>query len=272
MQIDESSQTLDISGAILDDIEVINDLVLEALQVTLGGVSITRFLQTIARGFSMVFGAFPPGDPEEVLEQLFHVLAQPQSRRNSSKQQDLNRAPPSEDNLDAVDPQPDAGSSPTVSAGDDVDGEDEQENRILRTGFHEFLNYIVTLKDQLSAAEEGITQVTQRKSPAEYQRFLKRAIETTAHRRLCVTKGGRIGMAPKRSKVGDSVAVFEGCDIHFVLRRVENPSGKNPNGKEEEEEEVNGQAIYRLVGPAFFHMPESETRSTGATVKNIKIK
>ncbi|KAI0868329.1 HET-domain-containing protein [Hypoxylon argillaceum] len=267
IQIDESNQNLVISGAILDDIEFANDVVLEALQVTLNGVSITRFLHTIVSGFGMIFGAFSPRDPEEIFEQLFYVLAQPKVQHKISIPKDSDPTTALQDSLGTLDLKENAGSSTTTKAGGDVNSEDDQETRILRTGFHEFLNYIMSLKDQLSNAEEGVTQVTQRESPAEYQAFLKRAIETTAHCRLCITKGGRIGMAPKRSKVGDKVAVFEGCDIHFVLRRVESLPGSNSNEGEVEE---NGEMTYRLVGPAFFHMPE--TGSSGATVKNIRIR
>ncbi|KAJ8132716.1 hypothetical protein O1611_g911 [Lasiodiplodia mahajangana] len=268
MQVDEKNQTLRVSGVFLDDIEVVNDMVLEALQITLDGVSITRFLFTIARGFAMVFKTFSPRDPEEVLEQLFHVLAQPSGQSKNPKRQNPTTTPLSQDGIDASGSQGEAESSEVALAGDG-DNEYDEETQILRTGFHEFLNYLTSLKDQISNAEEGVTQVTQRKSAVEYQTFMKRALATTSHRRLCVTKGERVGMAPKRSKAGDRVVMFEGCDIHFVLRRVESSTGKNPN---EGEEEKNGDPIYRLVGPAFFYTPDSEEGSSGPTIQNIRIK
>lgn len=126
---------------------------------------------------------------------------------------------------------------------------------------------MVSLKTQFSDMEEGVTQITQRKWPVEYQTFLRKATTTTSHRLLCVTKGGSIGIAPKRTKTNDRVAKFEGCDIHFVLRPVEKPPGENPN----EEGTGSGMAKYRLLGPAFFHMPESETRSPGTVVEKITI-
>ncbi|KAI0108587.1 HET-domain-containing protein, partial [Nemania sp. FL0031] len=252
MQVDESSQTLHASGIILDDIEVTNDMVLEALQVTLNGVSITRFIRTITRGFGMVFGAFSPRDPEEILEQLFHVLAQPSGRNKNPNRQDPTTSSLPQDDVDTSDSHTETGSSQIALPGD-CNNEDDKEAPALRTGFHEFLNFLTSLKDQISNAEEGVTQISQRKYPIGYQTFMKKALANTSHRRLCVTKGERVGMAPKRAKVGDRVAVFEGCDIHFVLRRVENSPREGPD-----DEEGNKNLIYKLVGPAFFYTPDSE--------------
>jgi hypothetical protein len=52
-----------------------------------------------------------------------------------------------------------------------------------------------------------------------------------ADRRLCTTKSGLIGMAPKYAKLGDRVAVMTGCDMPFVLR----PKGEH----------------YEFIGAAF---------------------
>ncbi|KAI1125119.1 HET-domain-containing protein [Nemania abortiva] len=269
MHVDESSQTLNVSGAILDDINVVNDKVLEALQVTFDGVSITRFLNTIARGFAMVFKTFTPRDPEEILNQLFYVLAQPEGRSKRLNRQEPNRPSSSQDGVDTSDSQREAESSTVALTAASTIEKEDKDTQILRTGFHEFLNYLTSLKGQISNAEEGVAQITERKSAAEYQAFMKKALATTSHRRLCVTKGGRIGMAPKRAKVGDCVAVFEGCDIHFVLRRVGNSLGKSPN---EGEEGGNDKATYKLVGPAYFYMPDDETGPPGTSMRTIRIK
>ncbi|KAI8627850.1 hypothetical protein F5Y19DRAFT_477017 [Xylariaceae sp. FL1651] len=108
-------------------------------------------------------------------------------------------------------------------------------------------------KTLLPDISDRASQIGVMNSPIEYQRSLKRAKETTAHRRLCVTKGGKISVVPKRAQIGDSVAVFEGSNIHFILRRVKHPS---------EETFVEESGKYRLVGPAYFHMPEGSGMSS----------
>ncbi|KAF2970645.1 hypothetical protein GQX73_g2948 [Xylaria multiplex] len=268
MRIDENSQTLEIPVTFLDVIGVVNGLIFEKLEVTSDGLSITDFIFTIVRALSMIFRSLTPRDPEEVFQRLFHVLAQPETRCKKSKQHDLNESLPSQEGASILDSERELGSSATTSQSDSPDEEDSQETQILRTGFHEFLNYIIALRDQLSNTEEGVAQITQRKRPLEYQTFLRTAMTTTSHRLLCITKGESIGIAPKRTKVGDRVVLFEGCDIHFVLRRVENPPGKN---SDEGEKTSDGKETYRLIGPAFFHISESELTSTGGAAENVTI-
>ncbi|KAI1108073.1 HET-domain-containing protein [Nemania sp. NC0429] len=273
IQVDEGSQALSIPATILDDVEVVNDLVFEKLQVTLGGLSITAFIRTMVRAFLMIFKAFSPRDPEEIFEQLFHVLAQPKTRFDKSEQRDLSRSSPSQDgNDDALDSsrKPKDSSATESQKSEGEDEPDDEETKILRTGFHEFLNYLIMLQSQLSDLEDGMAHLTQHKWRVEYQTFLRRAMATTSHRVLCVTKAGYIGIAPKRTRRGDTVALFEGCDIHFVLRRVEGgPRGINPG---EEGGDGGGTATYRLMGPAFFHVPESGgARSPARAVDRITI-
>ncbi|KAI3339494.1 heterokaryon incompatibility protein-domain-containing protein [Ustulina deusta] len=326
IQVDESSQTLNIFGTILDDISVVNNNVLEALQVTENGVNMWRFIESIISGLGMTFGALTTGDPEEVLEQLFYVLAQPKTRRERPRKQDLDPSPLMQENTNTLGPQGDSGSSATnlhiegsnpthvhapsrlskfnpiftrqvdrpksessipntttptsktasqqgtPSSGD----EDEiaRETEVLRTGFHEFINYVWTIKPQLDTLlseseepEEDTTQLIQFKSPVEFHAFQKRAIKNIHHRRLCVTKGERVGIASKRTKIGDKVAVFEGCDIHFVLRPVDGVPGEEAGGKGRQD----GKATYRLVGPAFFNLPGSEAISSAEGAQSIRI-
>ncbi|KAI1201375.1 HET-domain-containing protein [Nemania serpens] len=269
--VDESGQTLSIPATILDDVGVVNNLVFEKIQVTPDGLSMTAFIRTMVRAFLVIFKALSPRDPEEIFEKLFHVLAQPRIRSGASEQREPNRSSLPQDGTGALDSsgrEPE--SSATASRSDGANGGDGGETRILRTGFHEFLNYMVALQSQLSETEEGVAQITQNKSRVEYQTFLRRAMTTTSHRVLCVTKAGYIGIAPKRTKADDKVALFAGCDIHFVLRRVENPPGINP-GEGEGEGGGGEMATYKLMGPAFFHVPESDTKSSGGDVGMIRI-
>ncbi|KAI0454993.1 HET-domain-containing protein [Xylaria acuta] len=325
IQVDENSQTLNISGTILDDISMVNNTVFETLQVTEDGVNMARFIKNITSGLSMIFNAYTPRDPEEVLEQLFYVLAQPKTRRERPRQQDKDPPPLLGGDTDISSPQRDTGSSATnldvegknstrvhtssrfnrvksifkrqvsrpkpgsslpygtastskapnqqgtPSSGHEANQEIDPETEVLRTGFHEFLNYLWALKPQLAAlssdSEEDITRLIQVKSPVEFQAFQKRAITNIHHRRLCVTKGEHLGIAPKRTKIGDKVAVFEGCDIHFVLRPVDAVPGEEAGGKGEQD----GKAKYKLVGPAFFDLPKIEAISSGEGIQSIRI-
>lgn len=215
--------------------------------MTTGGVSMTRLIKSLVAGFRMAFDTATSGNPEKMFERLFDVLAQPGELHGKSTPQDAG-GPAS----------PPADTSSSTTHDVDADKADDSETRILRTGFHEFLNYAMTLRTQLSDLSEGVTQLTSMKSPNEYQAFLKRAMNTTGERRLCVTRTGRIGVVPKRTRVGDSVAVFEGCDIHFVLRRVRGLLGV-PEGR------------YRVVGPAYLNVQESEGGSEALVGGDIEI-
>ncbi|KAI0966041.1 HET-domain-containing protein [Xylaria arbuscula] len=277
IEVDENSQALNIYGTILDDISVVNRTVLEALQVTESGVDVVRFIVNMASGLSMIFRALATEDPEEAFEQLFLVLAQPKTN-HERRQSDQSKSEKSQ-GLDSLVPDVTAltldtpTEEGTPSSSNEENDSAVQEIDVLRTGFHEFLNWIWTLKPQLdklssesksSEPKQDETEVIQMKSPAEFHAFQKTAIKHLHHRRLCVSKSKRVGIAPKRVKVGDKIAVFEGCDIHFVLRPVDSELGVGADGKGEED----GKPTYRLVGPAFFNLPPVETDEN---VQSIRI-
>ncbi|KAI0428161.1 HET-domain-containing protein [Xylaria sp. FL1042] len=270
MQVDESGQALNIHGTILDGISTVNDKVFEALQVTERGVNMFRLIDNMVSGMGMLFGALNTEDPEEIFEQLFYVLAQPKTRPEKPQQQDP------DSNVDTPTPKT-PNQQETSSSSDAVKDETVRETEILRTGFHEFINYLWALRPQLASlsadTEEDTTRLIQMKSPAEFHAFQKTAMKHIHHRRLCVTKGERVGIAPKRAKVGDKVVVFEGCDIHFVLRPVGGVEGEEAGGEGEQgvKEEQDGRTTYRLVGPAFFNFPRSEAMALGEGVREIRI-
>jgi hypothetical protein len=54
--------------------------------------------------------------------------------------------------------------------------------------------------------------------PEAYHGMAKSATGIVADRRLCTTRKGLLGMAPKYAKLGDRVAVLTGCDMPVVLR------------------------------------------------------
>ncbi|KAK5628910.1 hypothetical protein RRF57_004625 [Xylaria bambusicola] len=259
IQVDEKSTALNLSGTIIDDINVVNNKVLETLQVTEDGVNIQRFIQVFVRGVSMVFNSLTPRDPEEVFEQLFHVLAQPKTKHKRSQKQDQ---------------EPETFMGPSqleaLSSDDKANEAVERETEALRTGFREYLSWLRTLKSQINAgsnSEEDIVQVTNTQSPAEFQKFHQAAVKNLHHRRLGVTKGEFIIMSPKRAEIGDKVVLFEGCDIPFVLR----PAGDVSEETNGERETQDGKITYRLIGPAFWHFPACEALSSGKVYQNIRL-
>ncbi|KAI1177893.1 HET-domain-containing protein [Nemania sp. FL0916] len=267
IQVDESGQTLRIYGTILDDINVVNESVLEALQVTESGVDIMRYFATLGSAFGMIFDALDPEDPEEPLEQIFNVLAQPKTRRkrrheHQTKEESLVTALTNASLEEG-----------TPKSNDEADKAIDREAAILRTGFHEFLNWMWTVVPQLKKIrsepepKEETAHLIQMQSPAEFHAFQKAAIKHIHHRRLCVTKGKRVGVAPKRVKIGDKVAVFEGADIHFVLRPVSREVKGDAGTDGDNEEDV----TYRLVGPAFFNLPLSEAIASDRDALNLRI-
>jgi hypothetical protein len=46
-------------------------------------------------------------------------------------------------------------------------------------------------------------------------------------KRLFITKGGRLGLAPHAAAVGDLIAIFASSDLPFVLRKVRRVAGKD---------------------------------------------
>ncbi|KAI0467502.1 HET-domain-containing protein [Xylaria cf. heliscus] len=273
MQADEGTRALHISGAvILDEIKVISEPAFEKLKVSSNGVSITPFLQSLTAGFWMIFDAASSStDPEELFEPLFHILARPKplARKNSTPH-DPEAAVVASEGGGEDGSGPGAPSSSAATPSQNMthgsDAEYEREYQTLRTGFHEFLNYLVALgKVKFSDPSDGMYQVLVANSPEEYYSFLRRAMNSAAHRRFCVTEGGHIGLVPKRTKTGDRLALFEGSDIYFVLRRINTHTPEKNAGGEGERNR------YRHVGPAFFHIPNSDGRSSTATRQDITI-
>ncbi|KAI0146898.1 HET-domain-containing protein [Xylariaceae sp. FL1272] len=245
-QLSENSSTIQVRGRMIDEISAVNGEVLERLQVTESGVDIMRFVKAMTSGLTMVFSAVSPQDPEQIFEQLFYVLAQPQKTKyRTTAQQEEHQT---EDT-----------------------GQESQEVKALRVGFREFLNWLSALRSQLadlsSEPEDDATHLLQAKSPVEFQKFQQAAMKHIHHRRLCVTAGERVGVAPKRVKAGDKVVLFEACDLHFVLRPVDHVGGHLTLEKEGEGTGL----MYRLVGPAYFHMPDSEARFLKVDTEDIKI-
>lgn len=83
-----------------------------------------------------------------------------------------------------------------------------------------------------------------------YGGLVRRVRDVCAHRRLCVTGGGFLGVVPWGAEVGDEVVVLRGGGTGFVVRGLE--------GGGEKEGDVQGKekgrrGTYRLVGEAYVH-------------------
>jgi hypothetical protein len=60
-------------------------------------------------------------------------------------------------------------------------------------------------------------------------------------RRFCITHRGQLGLVPPGAKAGDVVAIFNGSQTPFVIRR----DGRHF--------EITGEMAYELVGESYFH-------------------
>lgn len=84
-----------------------------------------------------------------------------------------------------------------------------------------------------------------------YGGLVRRVRDVCAHRRLCVTGRGYLGVVPWGAEVGDEVVVLRGGGTGFVLRGVKG------EGKEGGKGAVQGGAgrrgTYKLVGEAYVH-------------------
>jgi hypothetical protein len=67
--------------------------------------------------------------------------------------------------------------------------------------------------------EDNYAQKLSDAARQEYQDAVLWAMRVLAWRRLVVTRGGYLGLAPAATKAGDVVAVVPGCDVPLVLRK-----------------------------------------------------
>ena len=65
--------------------------------------------------------------------------------------------------------------------------------------------------------------------------------EACSGRRFCITRRGQLGLVPPGARVGDEVAIFNGAQTPFLIRRDTKRSG------------ITGETAYELVGESYFH-------------------
>lgn len=132
------------------------------------------------------------------------------------------------------------------------------EIKSLKTGFGAFLGIMKAWGPKLSGLKDGKLLVVECDSPEEYNQFLQRVFQTTAHTRFCVTKNGYVGLVPYRTEIGDLMAVFDGSTHQFILR----------NASREEDDDT---PSYKLVGSGYLQCLDDEGGSS-RTIEDQDIK
>jgi hypothetical protein len=76
------------------------------------------------------------------------------------------------------------------------------------------------------------------------RKMLRQACNALKHRRLLVTRQGRIGICGPQTRAGDAVAVLRGCGTPLILRkRINEPTPAQEHASE----------AYMVVGAAYIH-------------------
>ena len=108
--------------------------------------------------------------------------------------------------------------------------------------FFSFIHLCLQLSKKKEEKEADLETIRMR-AEEEKQKMngLLREGGTSANQRcFCTTEKGFFGLAPGKVEVGDEVAILNGGNVPFILRRFE-------SGNEERE------LAYRLVGDGYFH-------------------
>ncbi|KAK4182146.1 heterokaryon incompatibility protein 6, OR allele, partial [Podospora australis] len=215
IQLDDDNNCLLISGKSTDEIEVLSERTFVnpgAREMT--GVKMEDFDAALWQGAHVVFRSFMLQDRngesgQALVEKMFNNL--------------LMAVTTSDDLFDIL-----------------VQEDDTEKKASLRKGFDSYMK----MKKQLlsyqikETPDEEIPRLAPIDHPQEIHSFLKQAVGNVWGTKLCSTKEGRIGLVPERTEVGDRVVMFEGCDVAFVLRKLD--------GSE------HARSHYRLVGHAYF--------------------
>ncbi|KXX76900.1 Heterokaryon incompatibility protein 6, OR allele [Madurella mycetomatis] len=131
--------------------------------------------------------------------------------------------------------------------------DDPIERASLRKGFDLYAKLKVAMfsrqKKPTSEEQVEIILMDPVNNPHNLQTFMSRATWNAWGTRLCATKTGRIGLVPERTEVGDRVAVFDGCNVAFVLRE---------DGSREDARR------YKLVGHGYLCRREGERQAYDA--------
>ncbi|KAI0182730.1 heterokaryon incompatibility protein-domain-containing protein [Xylaria flabelliformis] len=238
MRVLADDRTLVVRGALVDEIEHICDTAFGA-GVTYGDqrgdITFTLPFIRSCMLIESVFGSRIRGDAkvsERVFRDLFDILTQPSTSMSSASSQEASET----------------GSSEASSKGSTAESplvmNDEGETRDMN-GFRWVVDSI-SLWLQAGNELDASYSVFANEGHPELRIFLSRVFEKTGNRRLCITKTGRIGIVPNTTVAGDHIALFDGCDNPFVLRRV-------INEEELESPRLNTSGDYHsLIGASYI--------------------
>lgn len=111
----------------------------------------------------------------------------------------------------------------------------------LRDGLYAMIPYAKTLNvSQMGGDIEGPERREHEKHEEQISYLVREAGELAYGRSFCITSGGYLGLVPRMAKEGDRVAVVHGGPVPFVLHEEEGQRGST-------------EAVYSLVGDAYFH-------------------
>ncbi|KAI0477424.1 heterokaryon incompatibility protein-domain-containing protein [Xylariaceae sp. FL0804] len=189
---------------------------------------------------------------EGVLQELFDVLTQPppaslESTADVDNRGTLGERPfTGEEEEEREREKQEAGEEPDAY---DIDAADNAQ--IWRDGFRWYCRAMAAWQQTGRPFPDDRFWAFASGGGAEVRMFLRRVGEKTTDRHLCVSRAGRVGIVPRAAAVGDRIALFDGCDNAFVLRRAapgggaEGRHGSAHGGSRREES-------YGLVGAGYF--------------------
>ncbi len=115
------------------------------------------------------------------------------------------------------------------------------ETQPLRDGLYAMIPYAKTLNDSKMGGDiEGPERREHKKHEEQIPYLGRQAGDRAYGRSFCKTSGGYLGLVPRTAKEGDRVAVVHGAPVPFVLHKEEGQWGST-------------EAVYSLVGDAYFH-------------------
>ncbi|KAI1328969.1 hypothetical protein F5Y16DRAFT_419213 [Xylariaceae sp. FL0255] len=219
---------------------------------------------------------------DEILEQLFHVFAQPHLLMTSLR---LGLLEGQQGRWDHI-------------LADNSRQEEICQGHItqLRSGFRDYLSWLVqwyldcgfvslgSVSEEHSNdqdANNGIQNIDEMASdktqneerddhpnnPSKaYNPFMTTAAYSTVGRCFCITKNRHIGIVPPTTISGDKVMMIEGSNVHFIVRHVPGEACEEP-----QMESIQAPRTYRLVGPANIHIPQTEGENPATMAEKIMI-
>lgn len=123
------------------------------------------------------------------------------------------------------------------------------EGRILSAEYGEWFDSFVRYHTELETFAEGFpwdelnttdpVMAEKIKISLQQSHYKDGTHESLTNRRLCITHGGRMGLVPGKTIVGDTVSVLLGTEVPFILRKTSSTRGERRR--------------FLLVGESYIH-------------------